>query len=61
VIARKPDSSAHTTKHPHAPPAQPGARDKPIDLDGMTREVSRRLARQLEIERERLGVRTWRR
>jgi hypothetical protein len=60
VIARKPEASAPVSKHAHAP-APAAARDRSLDLDWVTREVSTRLARELEIERERLGVRTWRR
>ena len=59
VISRKAEAPASKAKD--APISAPAAaRDRPIDLDWMTREVSSRLARQLEIERERLGVRTWR-
>jgi hypothetical protein len=65
TIARKVDSSttAHAKEHAHAQGRAPAAaaHNPPIDLDWMTREVSIRLARQLEIERDRLGVRTWRR
>ena len=59
VISRKAEAPASKAKD--APISAPAAaRDRSIDLDWMTREVSSRLARQLEIERERLGVRTWR-
>jgi hypothetical protein len=31
-----------------------------IDIDWVTEQVGNRLARRLEVERERLGVRRWR-
>jgi hypothetical protein len=53
VTARPSDMTSAT---PHADRAT----YSPWDVDWITEQVSRRLARRLEIERERMGVRRWR-
>jgi hypothetical protein len=57
-IARPPAApeSQPSESVPPAVPTYPAA----VDIDWITQQVSGRLARRLEIERERLGVRPWR-
>jgi hypothetical protein len=46
--------------HGETPSSPTLAREPSLDLEWLTHQVSHRLARRLEIERDRLGVRPWR-
>jgi hypothetical protein len=58
VVART-AAAPETTESGEVAPS-PAPEPRKLDLEWLTQQVSSRLARRLEIERERLGVRPWR-
>ncbi len=58
VVARMPAAPESTVGEAARTPTE--VREAPMDIEWITQQVSSRLARRLEIERDRLGVRPWR-